>query len=360
MTIKETTATSGSAKTGWDGAQWFVNGEVLPPGAPLRLPRGATNKVKLIAPGMKGKDVNLIGVEADHLEIQAAPIFNSWVTLDAAKGAAEWTFTQTNSISGYLNLVVISREVVINLEEKCWVMSDDLADEVEVLIDGKEVPAEGVAFYVGFLRAITLKLKDGSPIEGLGVRLKWEIIEGEDLKIASVPGFDLEQSVYEWDVTGTVGDGKFQLSFEGDGVAHKLDVPTCTLAPIPQGDLMRIEFDGDPVRSGDTIYVPQYSTHTLKLFQNGAGIDKVWAGQPHYAMPTTPGAGVPQVVHPTEGATWRLENTGFGIRSSVGFFYGEENSWKPLVHLIFKREVETSDKHHADPLDEEGQYDPRR
>lgn len=148
-------------------------------------------------------------------------------------GKYEWDVTGSNR-SGTLVITLrggnggtgfgAAGNYLVNLPGK--LLSRNLEDEVDVLIDGKE-PVEGMKFVHDVTYFLTLRLKPGSPLGGHALQLHCAGLEGfnpGDLKCE--PGFDRPiTSNYLWLLTGLQGSGRFQLSLSGEGMEKAIDLP---------------------------------------------------------------------------------------------------------------------------------------
>lgn len=249
----------------WEGARWFINGNESYEFVPARLPLGQTNKVKLIAPQLKGGQIRLNGEEAAALKIQANPDFNALVTLDA-DGAAEWEFTQADPVRGHLTLSAEYPGVGLLLELRCWVMSDKLAEEADVEVDGVPVTSDFIWFFRDQPRIITLVPKRGSPIGDYPVGLTRQ------------PGGDVEPDnvvtepagtvlTHRWTVTGFNQSGTFGLNL-GFWAASSIQLTFCKLLSTDLADEADALIDGEVFPEGFIFKAGEKKSLSLRVKNN--------------------------------------------------------------------------------------------
>ncbi|MGO4309731.1 hypothetical protein AB4Z35_07585 [Pseudomonas sp. KB_15] len=109
-------------------------------------------------------------------------------------------------------------------------LSNNLADEADVKIDGATVPAGGNWFYRDKAQTVTLTPKPNSPLAGLPVTLTCAIKSGLDVaNVVSAPAFGSEPTTYSWAVTGNTKSGTFQLALSGKGMTTPITLPVSKL-----------------------------------------------------------------------------------------------------------------------------------
>ncbi|MGF6554020.1 hypothetical protein ABIA48_000400 [Pseudomonas sp. S30_BP2TU TE3576] len=304
----------------WKDATVEINGKRVPVDQPIWLPRGKSdNKVKLTAPLFAGKAVQVNAVDSDGLNIEANPAFGQDVPLDDITGVAEWTLTQDEAKSGQLKLVFLTTVVTPTLELDCRVMSDNLADEADVKIDGVAVPAGGNWFIRDKLQTVTLTPKSGSPLAGLPVTLACTIKSGLDVAdVVSAPDFDSEQTSYSWAVTGKTKSGTFQLSLAGKGMTTPINLAISKLVSSNLADEVEVKIGGQSVPSGGSVFFRGQAKDVELIPKSGSPI----AGYPialartatSPLLPTDlssePAFEVPQTTH-----NWRV--TGANNKSGI-------------------------------------------
>ncbi|WP_223528815.1 hypothetical protein [Pseudomonas sp. GL-R-19] len=257
------------AASPWEQATLSINGKEVKRGAELVLLRGQANDVTVEAPPEIARELNLGQVENGGLTIEASPDFGDWV--EPVNGQFNWKITPAAGKSGRITLVFFSREVDEAWEHRSLVISSNLADEADLLIDEKAVPPTGIDFYHGEPHIVSLRPKNNSPVAGLPVALKRSIIEGlkpEDLKCE--PPFDQEQTEHRWAVTGLGGVGKFQLSLAGRGMTQALLAPVCKVLMINDSPNIYILYRGDEflgnvqrmVVTRNVTYLVRFASHS--------------------------------------------------------------------------------------------------
>jgi hypothetical protein len=134
--------------------------------------------------------------------------------LDLPTKLNSWQITGSATKSGTFQckLVVqgVSAPILLPI---CILLSNNLADEADIKIDGQNVADGGVVFLRKRSRKVQLVAKPTSPIDKLQLIMKYEIISGiTPGTIKSSPAFDSETLSREWDVGFvTEGDGLFKL-----------------------------------------------------------------------------------------------------------------------------------------------------
>ena len=242
-------------------------------------------------------------------------------------GKYEWDFTGSNR-SGTFVLTLEGGNGVQSIDDyhkrlPGKLLSPNLEDEVDVLIDGKP-PVEGMKFVHDVSYFLTLRLKEGSPLEGHALQLHCAGLEGfnpGDLKCE--PGFDLPQNFnYGWLLTGLQGSGKFQLSLTGEGMDKALELPIFKLGEEDLSKFFEVRFDGKILPDGQQALATRYGRHTITLMpKSGAPEGKVklnWGtANPELGVEITPPIGDAQTVDPILGATWSLACLGVDGEFSV-------------------------------------------
>lgn len=228
-------------------------------------------------------------------------------------GESEWEVTGLNR-SGNFQLTFMSGYKGAYhhsiAKRRCKLLSRNLEDEVVVLINGKE-PVGGMKFAHGVSYLLTLRLKEGSPLEGHALQLHCAGMEEfNDGDLECAPGFDLPQtSNYGWLLTAVQGFGKFQLSLTGEGMDKARELPIFRLGREDLSDFFEVWFDGKRLADGEKALATRYGRHTIALMpKSGAPEGKVkldWGTtDPELGLEFTPSLGTAQTVDPIKGATW--------------------------------------------------------
>jgi len=106
-------------------------------------------------------------------------------------------------------------------------LSNNLADEVDVMIDGKEASDAEVVYLRNAKHKITLAPKLNSPLAGYPLSLQW--IRGDGVvpvDLTFQPQLDTETDVHSWDVTGSATEaGTFELGIVGAGFNAPMILP---------------------------------------------------------------------------------------------------------------------------------------
>jgi hypothetical protein len=130
-------------------------------------------------------------------------------------------------------------------------LSNDLADEADVKIDGVAVPAGSNWFYRDKAQTVTLTPKPDSPLAGLPVTLTCIIRNGLEIAdVVSAPAFGSEQTTHSWAVTGRTKSGTFQLALTGKGMTTPITLAVSKLISSNLADEADVKIDGVAVPAG--------------------------------------------------------------------------------------------------------------
>ncbi|WP_223528821.1 hypothetical protein [Pseudomonas sp. GL-R-19] len=318
MTTEQNAATA--ASNPWEQATLFINGKKVEWGVGPVFIRGEENEVTVAAPPEIAGAINLGLVEGGGLNIVASPNFGDWVV--PVNGQFHWKITPDAGKSGRITLVFFSREVLAPWEHQSLVISNNLVDEADALIDGEVFP-EGFVFRLGEKKPVSLRVKDGSPLAAVPLKLTYRVVEGDDLQLVSEPDFGVPLTDYKWDVMGLTGNGTFKLGVEADGMSSVLYMPDCRMTSDDEDEPLIILFDGKQVRYNDIFLVPDNSQHTVTIKH---GKLKPREATVLYFGPSTvsPDAWVQQVIDPVHGATWQVKfiHSESGPRPAMFIFGG--------------------------------------
>ncbi len=228
MTAELKAATA--ATRSWKDATLWINGKKVEWGAKPVFLRGQVNDVTVEASHLIARELNLGLAEDGGLSIVASPDFGDWVV--PVDGKFSWKITPGAGKSGRITLVFFSREVLVPWEHRSIVISSNLADEAEVLLDGVAIPENGVILISGETKKITLAYKNGNHLQGVPLALDWIPNRGllyEDLH--SKPPLKELSSRHEWSINGAEKEGTFKFKFFNDGAQATLLTPTNRLVP---------------------------------------------------------------------------------------------------------------------------------
>jgi hypothetical protein len=235
-----------------------------------------------------------------------------------------WTVTGFNQ-SGTFGLSLhfwAARSIQLT---SCKLLSTDLVDEADALIEGEVFP-EGFIFRAGEKNPVSLRVKDGSPLATVPLKLSYLIVEGDDVQLVSEPDFGVAQTDFQWDVMGATGNGMFKLGVEADGMNSVLYMPVCRIMSDFEEERVIMLFDGKPVRHGGWVVAPHGIAHTVIVKHNNLRPEKVWIETSDATA--IPGDEVPQEVDPVEGATWQVTGWYGHWSSAAVFFYHEATDSK--------------------------------
>jgi hypothetical protein len=232
----------------WKDAQVYINDVRVAKDAPILLLRGRPNRVRLVVPDLVGGTISLEALDKEGLNLQANPTFGSWVLLD---DDAEWELNQADAKSGHLTLVVLSRDVNSTLELACWVMSENLEDEVDqVLVEGS-VPAGGILFFRDQPQTITVTYKPLSPLYDYPVQLLGAPLTGvtpDNLVVTST-------GVHQWSVHAHTNSGTFRLALEGLDMTGTITLPDSTVISSDLNDEVLLLLDNVPIPASGVDFI---------------------------------------------------------------------------------------------------------
>lgn len=234
------------ADSPWKEAEFKVNGVPVAWRSPVLLRRGQANEVTVEVESAIAKTLRLALINDEGLNIVAVPADTVWQQPDPVSGEFKWTLTSNEQKSGRVKLVIYGQEVAQPWEHDGRVLANNLADEVEVRIDGKPVTSDVNFFIRGRPGVITLESKESnSVIEGLGVTLTRVITSGlDEADLVSSPGFGVSTPDYRWSVTGSDKSGTFQLIFTCQGIAVPLTVALNALLSTDLNDEAEVRIGG--------------------------------------------------------------------------------------------------------------------
>ena len=219
-----------AATSPWEDATLLINGKKVEWGAKPVFLRGQVNDVTVEAPPALARELNLGLAEDGGLSIVASPDFGNWVV--PVDGKFSWKITPGAGKSGRMKLVFFSREEVQSWDHRSPVISINLADEAEVLLDGIPISESGVDLISGETKKITLAYKNGNHLQGIPLALDWipnRWLKYEDLQ--SKPPLKELSSRHEWSITGAEKEGTFKFKIFNDGAQATLLTPTNRLVP---------------------------------------------------------------------------------------------------------------------------------
>lgn len=234
------------AESPWKQADLKVNGVPVTWRSPVLLRRGQANEVTVKVESAIAKTLRLALINEEGLNIVAVPADTVWQQPDPVSGEFKWTLTSNEQKSGRVRLVIYSQEVAQPWEHDGRVLAGNLADEVEVRIDGKPVTSGVNFFFRGRPGVITLVSKEGSSVtEGLAVTLTRVITSGlDEADLVSSPGFGVPTPDHRWSVTGSNKSGTFQLIFTCQGIAVPLTVALNALLSTDLNDEAEVRIGG--------------------------------------------------------------------------------------------------------------------
>ncbi|WP_414911355.1 hypothetical protein [Pseudomonas sp. IT-P44] len=234
------------AESPWKDAELKVNGVRVEWRSPVLLRRGQANEVTVKVDPKIAKTLRLELIDDEGLDIDALPSSDVWHDPDPETLEFEWTVTSNEEKSGRVRIVFYSRNVTQPWEHDCRVLAGDLADEVEVRIDGKPVTSDVNLFFRSQPRFFTLVPKEGSSaIDGLAVTLTCVITSGlVQADLRSAPAFGVPTLDHRWNLIGSNNSGTFQLIFTCQGIAVPITLALNTLLSTDLNDEAEVRIGG--------------------------------------------------------------------------------------------------------------------
>lgn len=253
--------------TGFDGSPWQlatlrVNADEVEFGKTAALIRAKANEITVEVTEDIAQVLTLAVVDSGGLTITASPGFDAPVQV--VDGRVIWQVTSVGDVSGVIKLVISSADIIQPWDILLNVISADLTDELEVRIDGLPASEEGIVFFSGFKKTLTLLPKSGSPVKSIPLKLHCDIEGAMDVTVVSQPDFDVGVDAYSWEVSAD-GNGTFQLSVLGNDVLTPIVLPSCTVRDIKIRDMVRCRLDHVLLPSWDVYHQITRTTSGYQL-----------------------------------------------------------------------------------------------
>jgi len=309
-----------SADNPWEQTTLTINKNLMSWGASVLLHRGMENEVIVEAPPEVARQIRLAWINESGLIIDAQPDFETWVT--PVDGKFHWKLTPEQGKRGRGTLVLYSREVNQIRTHEGWVLSQDLSDEVNVLIDGNSVPESGAEFFWSKPGVLTLRVDPYSPVASLPISLNWISGTGltpDDFDVS--PELEEPQAVYKWTLTGQpVNTGTFDLAFVAKGFPVPLSLDSCKLLDRAR---YKVLINGQEHQPGVDVAYPvrdREMSITLIRDTDSKSDTEFSLKRPSYAGSaiSDPAFGVPVPVG-VDGHTWKVKFSGSDRPFILGF-----------------------------------------
>lgn len=244
----------------WKQATLLINGNEVPWNTAITLLRGQANEVTVEAPLEIAEEISLWLPEDGGLDIEASPPLEDWVS--RIDGKFHWTLTPGEGQSGLVTPVFKSRSVLQGWEHRCFVLSADLADEVdEVKVGGGAYPPDGIVLFRGEPQTVTLTYKPGSPL-----------YDGYPLVLAAIPLTGLQDGDLvvtptgnnTWTFTASNRSGTFRLELSAPDVPTGIRLPDSKVLSRNLADEVKEVLVNDvPYQSGIVLYRDEPQTVSL-------------------------------------------------------------------------------------------------
>ncbi len=271
---------TGHGKNPWADAVLKVRGKLVNPDAGIVLLRGEANEISLEVESDIIETVGLLLVDGGGLNVDANPAFEAWNPPDEKKFV--WTVTPGAGKSGHIKLLLISREgEPISWEISCRVLSSNLSDEADVMLDGTAISPDGENFIGGAARTITMYYKNGYVLKDIPLTLDVIPVAGvETSDFQSNPSLGDPSVAQQWDFRPSEKSGsfKFKLATAAAGA--------CLISPVnrlePSVTFRFIDLLDRP------LHLPPERTTVYKNISYAAGVSlKAKNGTPMVAVPVT-------------------------------------------------------------------------
>jgi hypothetical protein len=265
------------ADSPWKQAEFKVNGVPVAWSSHALLRRGQANEVTVKVEPAIAKNLRLALINDEGLNIVAVPADTVWQQPDPVSGEFKWTVTSNEQTSGRVKLVIYSQEVAQPWEHDGRVLAGNLADEVEVRIDGKPVTLDGNFFFRGLPRFFTLVPKEGSSvIDGLAVTLTCAITSGlVQADLRSAPAFGLPTLDHRWNVIGSNNSGTFQLIFTCQGIAVPLTLALNALLSTDLNDEADVRIGGVEIPAEGQVFFRSEAQTLTVVAKSGSPLGRL-------------------------------------------------------------------------------------
>jgi hypothetical protein len=231
------------ADSPWKDATLTVNSELMSWRSPVVLLRGSANEIAVQVSPIIASQLKLQLVDGDGVIIAVEPRADEWQL--PVDDQFKWTLTPEQAKSGRVTLKFESEDVGRGWEHDCRVVSGNLADELEVVIDDKPSSSDGNFFIRDVTRQVKLTLGKDSPIAGLPMVLEREIESGlVDADLTSSPGFGVSNPDHLWNFTGSNNSGTFKLSIKCHGIPTPMILALNTLLSADLNDEADVHIEG--------------------------------------------------------------------------------------------------------------------
>ena len=261
-----------------------------------------------------------------------------------ANGSVKWTITAGNK-SGFFDLLFKFTETDEVFPLPWRLLSKNLAEEVDVEIDGAPVPEAGNVFIRGIGQKLILKPKPDSPLGDHPVTLTCCVKTGLDpANVTSSPKFNEPQDAHNWTVTGATKSGTFELVLTGQDMATPIILATSKLLSNDLADEVDMTVDDDSVPLEGAVFLRgQGRTLSLKP-KSSSPIDGVQLQLRYVAggnLPETDLKSQPGFRSPTADYNWEI--TGPDSKSgtfNVEVAYGEQAKTAVMKGFVLSKNLE--------------------
>lgn len=257
-TVKESFEINVYETSPWKEAKLFVKDMEMKWGDPIVLTRGSANTVRVDVVPEIAKVLRLELGEPGGLNLVSNPPFKSDVS--PVGETFNWTVTPDDGLSGLVTLFIYTPNVELPWELPCWVMTADLADEVdEVLVGGVPYPLDGIVLFRDEPQTLTLKYKAGSPVQGWPLQMTATLLTGlQDGDLTVTSG-----EAHKWTIKASNRSGTFKLELVGVSFAPSITLPVSKVLSRILADEVTVQIDGKDAVAGSTYF--RGEVHTLTL-----------------------------------------------------------------------------------------------
>jgi hypothetical protein len=166
---------TGFAHSPWERATLKVNGQEVELGKTAVMIRAQANEVTVEIPEDIARTLTLAVVESGGLTLTASPEFGADVHV--VDGKASWQLISVENVSGRISLEITSRDVDLPLEWRCWILSNNLEDEMQLRLNKLPMPADSMVLS---MRPFEISLIPFN--SGLDIPVSVRFLSGEGIK----------------------------------------------------------------------------------------------------------------------------------------------------------------------------------
>lgn len=275
MTIKVNADKAIYKSSPWEETTLRINGVVVKWGDPVFIDRARENTLEVEAPQGFAKELRLGLGNAGNLTFKAFPDFGTPV-----QEPFEWKITPDDSSkSGLVELVLYSADVEEPWPLECYVMSENLADEVEeFLVNGEPYEPDYNWGFRNESTTITLAYKPDSPLA------KYPLLQLLGVPLTGMNDGNLTVTPtgsHTWSVVADTS-GTYKLELMGTGFSNGIESPVSRVVSRELKDEVTVQINGKDAEPGAIYYRGEECTLTL-VYKPGSPLEGyrigLWTGR---------------------------------------------------------------------------------